>query len=83
MLLWDILYDVTDISDNSDTSAWTGGGDKNREGHWEWYDSYTKTYKNIIYMKWGHSEPNSSKIDIYVTWMLKYTCTLDLDKSNS
>jgi hypothetical protein len=59
-------YMFTDIADDSDTSVWCGGGDPNREGHWEWYDSYTNTYKKLIYKNWGHSEPNSSKLLFYL-----------------
>ncbi|XP_053382478.1 mucin-5AC-like isoform X1 [Mercenaria mercenaria] len=47
--------------DDSETSAWVAGRDDRNEGHWEWYDGFTNTYKPFTYTHWGQDEPDAGE----------------------
>ncbi|XP_053381813.1 aggrecan core protein-like [Mercenaria mercenaria] len=47
--------------DDSETSAWVAGRDDRIEGHWEWYDGFTNTYKPFTYTHWGQDEPDAGE----------------------
>ncbi|XP_053382574.1 C-type lectin domain family 7 member A-like isoform X2 [Mercenaria mercenaria] len=51
----------THYQDSSDTSVWGAGRDNRYEGHWEWYDGFTNTYKPFTYTHWGHDEPDAGE----------------------
>lgn len=49
----------THIHDGSDSSAWVSGRDDRQEGHWEWFNGLTNTYKPFTFTHWKSDEPDA------------------------